>query len=99
MNSIMRKTMIPVAAGAALVLGAAAPASASTQIGDGLINVQVGDITVEDAVDVQVAAQVAANVCGVDVGPIAVLGNAVDADGQDRVVCTTNQGQPVVLSN
>ena len=99
MNSIMRKTMIPVAAGAALVLGAAAPASASTQIGDGLINVQVGDITVEDAVDVQVAAQVAANICGLDVGPIAVLGTAVDADGADRVVCTNDQGQRVLLAN
>jgi hypothetical protein len=99
MNSILRKTMIPMAAGAALVLGAAGPASASTQIGDGLVNVQVGDITIEDAVDVQVAAQVAANICGVDVGPIAVLGNAVDADGADRVVCTTDQGQRVLLTN
>ena len=99
MNNVMRKTMIPVAAGAALVLGVSGPASASTQIGDGLVNVQVGDITIEDAVDAQVAAQVAANVCGVDVGPIAVLGNAVDADGQDRTVCTTDQGQPVVLTN
>ena len=99
MNSLVRTTMIPLAAGTAVVLGAAAPASASTQIGDGLINVQVGDITIEDAVDVQVGAQVAANVCGVDVGPIAVLGNAVDADGADRVVCTTDQGQDVVLTN
>ena len=99
MNSLVRKTMIPVFAGAALLTAGVAPASAATQLQDGLINVAVGDIEIEDAVDVQVAAQVAANLCGVDVGPVAVLGNAVDADGADRVVCTTDQGQPVVLTN
>jgi hypothetical protein len=99
MNSLVRTTLVPLAAAGAVVLGAAAPASASTQIGDGLINVQVGDITVEDAVDVQVAAQVAANVCGVEVGPVAVLGTAVDADGAQRTVCTNDQGQRVVLTN
>jgi len=98
MNSIVRRALVPVFAGAALI-GAAGPASASTQIGDGLINVQVGDITIEDAVDVQVAAQVAANVCGLDVGPIAVLGTAVDADGASRTVCTNDLDQPVRLTN
>ena len=99
MNSFARKTMITLAASGAVVMGAAAPASASTQLGDGLINVQVGDITLEDVVDVQVAAQVAANICGVEVGPVAVLGTAVDADGQSRTVCTNDQDQPVRLTN
>ena len=99
MNSLVRKTIVPVAAGAALLLAGAAPASAATQIQDGLVNVAVGDIEIEDAVDVQVAAQVAANVCGVDVGPVAVLAEAVDADGQTRTVCTTDQGQDVDLTN
>ena len=98
MTSYVRKALFPVVAGAALVIGAAGPASASTQIGDGLVNVQVGDITIEDAVDVAVAAEVAANVCGVDVGPVEVLGTAVDADGAPRTVCTTNQG-PIEITN
>jgi hypothetical protein len=98
MTSFVRKTIVPVAAGAAFLLAAAAPASASTQIGDGLVNVQVGDITIEDAVDVAVAAEVAANVCGVEVGPVAVLGTAVDADGAPRTVCTTDQG-PIQITN
>jgi hypothetical protein len=98
MTSYARKALFPVVAGAALVIGAAGPASASTQIGDGLVNVQVGDITIEDAVDVGVAAEVAANVCGVEVGPVAVLGTAVDADGAPRTVCTTDQG-PIEITN
>ena len=99
MNNIARKTMLTLAASGAVVMGAAAPASASTQLGDGLINVQVGDITVTDVVDVQVAAEVAANICGVEVGPVAVLGTAVDADGASRTVCTNDQDQLVRLTN
>jgi hypothetical protein len=99
MTSLVRKTLIPVCAGAAVVLGAAAPASAATQLQDGLVNVAVGDITIEDAVDVQVAAQVAANICGVEVGPVAVLGEAVDNDGASRTVCTNDLGQAVRLTN
>jgi hypothetical protein len=43
-----------------------------------------------------VAADVAANICGVDVGPVAVLGTAVDLYGNDATVCTTAQG-PVTI--
>jgi hypothetical protein len=99
MNSLVRKTIVPVAAGAAFLLAGAAPASAATQIQDGLVNVAVGDITIEDAVDVNVGAQVAANICGVDVGPVAVLAEAVDADGLTRTVCTNDLGQDVELTN
>jgi len=73
------------------------PASAQTTVGDGLVNVAVGDITIEDAVDIGVAAQVAANICGVKVGPVAVLGRAVDKSGTPRLVCNTDQG-PVTIS-
>jgi hypothetical protein len=89
---------------ASLLLGTAifvAPVSsvaAQTTVGDGLVNVAVGDITIEDAVDVGVAAQIAANICGVKVGPVAVLGRAVDRTGDARTVCTTDQG-PVRITN
>ena len=77
--------------------GVAAPAHAATQTQDGLINVAVGDIMIEDAVDIGVAAQVAAQICGVKVGPVAVLGRAVDRSGTTRTVCETDQG-PVTLT-
>jgi hypothetical protein len=62
----------------------------NTTVQDGLINVTVGDITVRD-VNVGVAAGIAANACGLKVGPIAVLGRAVDRSGQSTTVCTTPQ--------
>jgi len=81
---------------AAIAASFASPALAQPQIQDGLINVAVGDVTILEDVNVGVAAQVAANVCGVKVGPVAVLGAAVDRSGGTRTVCTTEQG-PVTL--
>jgi hypothetical protein len=72
----------------------ASPAQAQEQ--DGLVNVVIGDVTILEDVNVGVAAQVAANVCGVKVGPVAVLGQAVDRSGRTETVCTTEQG-PVTL--
>lgn len=97
MNSIARKTIVSVLASGVVMAGAAAPASAATQTQDGLINVAVGDVTITDAVDIGVAAQVAATICGVKVGPVAVLGVAVDRSGDTRTVCETDQG-PVTLT-
>jgi hypothetical protein len=80
-----------------MLFGAATPASAQEQ--DGLVNVMIGDITIEDAVNIGVAAQVAANVCGVKVGPVAVLARQVDRSGATRTVCTTDQGDVTVTQN
>ncbi len=49
-------------------------------------------------VRIGVAAQVAATICGVKVGPVAVLGTAVDASGTTSTVCTTDQDQPVTIT-
>ncbi len=97
MTSYARKTIVTLFAGAALMAGAAAPASGATQNQDGLVNVAIGDITIED-VNIGVAAQIAANICGVKVGPVAVLGTAVDRSGESRTVCTTDLG-PITLTN
>src|SRR5438874_5954479 len=69
--------------GAVLFVGVPAT-SAQVVIGEGLVNVQIGsidiltgDITITHVVDdvnIGVAAQIAANVCGLKVGPLAVLG-------------------------
>ena len=89
-----RKAVVPVFAGAAIV-AAATPAAAQPNQ-DGLINVAVGDVTILEDVNIGVAAQVAANLCGLKVGPVAVLGSAVDRSGDTETVCTTDQG-PVTL--
>jgi hypothetical protein len=82
---------------AAATMAVAVPAAAQLNVQDGLVNVNVGDVTILEDVDIGVAAQVAANICGVKVGPVAVLGRAVDRSGQTRTVCTNDQG-PVTIS-
>ncbi len=97
MTTHARKIVASSFVAALAVTGAAAPAQAASQKQDGLINVAIGDITITDAVDIGVAAQVAAQICGVKVGPVAVLGVAVDRSGDSRTVCQTDQG-PVTLT-
>ena len=82
--SYAKKSIVTLFAGAAMVTAVAAPASAANQAQDGLVNVAVGDITALNDVNVGVAAQVAAQVCGLKVGPVAVLARAVDRSGQRR---------------
>ncbi|MBA2417742.1 MAG: hypothetical protein H0V59_02195 [Nocardioidaceae bacterium] len=96
MTSFKRMSIVSLFAGAVVLGGAAAPASAATQDQDGLVNVAVGDITLSD-INVGVAAQIAAQVCGLKVGPVAVLGAAVDRSGAATTVCTSDQG-PVTLN-
>ena len=79
------------AAGSLFLMGAVAgpsQAADNTTLNDGLVSVTVGDITVKDAVDVNVA----------DIGSIAVLGEAVDATGSEETVCDTATG-PVRIEN
>ncbi|TDD70674.1 hypothetical protein E1262_08435 [Jiangella aurantiaca] len=101
MSGTIRKVGVAVIASAMLAVGAAAPASAQVRQ-DGLVNVNIGDVTILEDVAVGVAAQVAANVCGVSVGPVAVLGTAVDRSGDTETVCEIEQGDitvPVTISN
>ena len=76
--------------------GVATPAHAQTQQ-NGLVNVGIGDVSLLSNARIGVAAGVAANVCGVKVGPVAVLATQVDRTGASRTVCTTPTG-PVVIS-
>ena len=84
--------------GAAILFTPVSPASAQTTVGDGLVNVAVGDVNVLNDSPITVAAQVAAQVCGVSVGPVAVLAEQVDASGKKATVCKTAQG-PVTIRN
>jgi hypothetical protein len=97
----MRRTKKLVAslfATALMAFSVTAPAGAQVEQ-DGLVNVAIGDINILNDANVGVAAQVAANVCGVKVGPVAVLGSAVDRSGDMRTVCTTNQGPVTIEQN
>jgi hypothetical protein len=76
---------------------AAGPAIAATTTQDGLVNVNVGNVNIARDVDVGVAANVAAEVCGVNVGPVTALATNVDTTGTAAAVCTTG-GQVVTLA-
>jgi len=86
----MSRIKLTVAAGVATLLAFAAfatasPAAAANQSQEGLVNVAIGDITTGDilsnnTVNLAVAANVAANVCGVTV-PVAVLAQQVFRTG------------------
>lgn len=79
--------------------GVAAASGAATQKADGLVNVQIGDITVQD-VNVGVAAQVVATACDlVDVGAVAVLVTSVDTNSAQYTFCRTDAGKVKVTQN
>jgi hypothetical protein len=92
-----KKLLVTLFAGAMLLGGAAAPATAQVEQ-DGLVNVAIGDITIED-VNVGVAAAIAANVCGVRVGPVAILAIQVDRSGEQTTVCTIGDQDVVISQN
>lgn len=97
MNRHARRSALALVTGAALVGAMALPASADNNVQDGLVNLAVGRITIRD-LNIGVAAQVAAAVCGLDVGPIAVIGAAVDAGGGPGPVLCRVVNQPVRLT-
>jgi hypothetical protein len=82
-----------------LAFVAASPAAAANQrSGDNLVNLQIGDITVQD-INVNVAAQVFAAVCGTKVGPVAILANQVDAGGSPTITCPNHPGDVTITNN
>jgi hypothetical protein len=99
MLTYARKLVATTLVSGTLVLGFAPAAGAQTNQ-DGLVNVNGPLVNVED-VNVGVAANLAVEACGIDVGPLAlaVLGQAVavDRSGRTRTICTTDQG-PVTIS-
>lgn len=101
----MQRTMLKTAAAGTFIGGSllftglgVASAAPVTNAADGLVNVQTGNITVAKDVNVDVAAQVAANVCGINVSDVNVLAEQVDASGGPATVCTANN-EPVTITN
>jgi hypothetical protein len=83
--------------GAAVLLTPTSGVAAQTTVGDGLVNVAVGDVNILRNVDIAVGAQVAALICGLEVGPVNVLARQVDLGGAPVTVCEADQA-PVTIS-
>ena len=98
MLSRVKKTAATLCVTAMATVAVAAPAGAQ-QNQDGLVNIAIGDITIED-VNVGIAALVAATVCDVQVGPIVILAQRIDASRTtEGFVCETNAGDVVLSQN
>ena len=97
MRTIIRtkRFLLTVVSTGVLSLGIMPVANAQV-VQDGLVNVAIGDVSILNDANIGLAAQVAANICGVKVGPVAVLGAAVDRSGNTTTVCTTG-GQAIRL--
>ncbi len=85
-----------------LVLGVAPTAGAQVEQ-DGLVNVNVGDVTILQDVNLAVAVDAVVQACDIDVGPLAlaVLGQAVavDRSGRSRTICTVEDGPVTITQN
>jgi hypothetical protein len=93
-----RRFSVAMLSAAFLFAGTLVP-SASAQDQDGLVNVMIGDINILNDANVGVAANVAANICGVRVGPVAVLANQVDRSGTQETVCGTGDQAIRIVQN
>jgi hypothetical protein len=93
------RTYVAVTFAALTVAVVGAPIAGAQVEQDGLVNVNVGDITLTDTVDAAVL--VAANVCpNVNVGAVAILADRVDAGNVRQVtLCRTDDGRVTITNN
>ena len=87
----MHRNMVALVVAVALAVGLAAPMAVQAQAQNGLVNVAVGDITIQD-IGIGVAAQIAAQICGLSVGPVAVLAVQAVSTGSPATICNSPQG-------
>ena len=105
MTSIAKKSIATVFAGTVLAVGVASPASAATTKQDGLVNVNVGDVTILEDVNIAAAVPVVAQICGIDLDVLAnvqVLTQAatlVDNTSRNYTVCRTEDGKVKITQN
>jgi hypothetical protein len=93
----MHRNIVALVVVVALSVGLAGPVAVQAQVQSGLVNVNVGDIEILNNARIGIAAQLAAEICGVTVGPVAVLAVQVARTGQTQTVCETAQG-PITIS-
>jgi hypothetical protein len=91
----MRKRIAAILATCALSVGVGADVAAAQPEQNGLVNVAIGDITIQD-IGVGVAANILANVCGVQVNA-AVIAEQVVRNNEPLVrTCEAVAGDPTV---
>jgi uncharacterized protein with LGFP repeats len=90
----MQRNMAALVVAVALSVGLVGPAAAQQQ--SGLVNLNVGNVTLLQDVNIGVAIQAAAAICGLQIGPVAVLAAGV-VSGGSATICTLTNG-PVTIT-
>lgn len=94
-----KKSIVLTLVVAVLLLGLMVPVAGAQVEQDGLVNVAIGDITIQD-VNVTVAAQVAAAICAnLDLNAAVLAVQEVDEGGQDLVCDIRRSAQDLVITN
>ena len=101
MTNIVKTTAVGAAIGGSLLFTAGLGiASAPPQTApDGLVNVSIGEAGVLEDVKATDAAQIAAGVCDIEVGPVNALAESTDAKGTEQSVCTNSLGSVLIQQN
>jgi hypothetical protein len=95
---MVRKYVVTLCASVILFGGMAAPAAAQVEQ-DGLVNVAIGDITIQD-VNVNVAAQIAAAICAnLDLNAAVLAVQEVDEEGTSFDCRIGRSRQDLVITN
>jgi hypothetical protein len=87
MKRWMQRDIVALLVVGALSLGLVGPVAAQVVVGDGLVNVQVGNVTILEDVNIGVAALIVATICDLQVGPINVLARSVDRGERGPFSC------------
>lgn len=94
-----KKVMVMTLVVGLLLFGLMVPFAGAQVEQDGLVNISIGDITIQD-VNVTVAAQVAAAVCAnLDLNAAVLAVQEVDEGGQDLVCRIGRSPQDLVITN
>jgi len=105
MASYAQKSIATLFAGTVLAVGIASPASAQTTRQDGLVNVNVGDVTVAEDINIAAAVDVVAQLCGIDLDVLANVqllteaATLVDNTSRNYTVCRTEDGKVKFTQN
>ena len=101
MRNIVKTTAVGAAIGGSLLFTAGLGiATAQPQTApDGLVNVSIGEAGVLEDVKAADAAQIAAGVCDIEVGPVNALAESTDTKGTEQSVCTNSLGSVMIQQN
>ena len=90
---LRRLVAVPMLAGA-IAVGATA---CEPTVQDGLVNVRIGDVTILEDVNVNVAANVVAQICGISVTAAVAVISGIDQDSVPVTFCRLANEFPVTV--